>query len=178
MDNARCRWRRLFCFTKGSLAVHLSADWRQRCLFEPLGCKEMNSLAVLSQSFSRAWLFMWDSLHGPQLNPVLPVIAILQRVTLGIKLGMEFCCIEKNIPDTHWLELKGWIHIFLIKSSYPCVQVGTIWDGVSLSPVSYLKWYSLLFFASEQQQERSPWKYIYPQAGKGNGVKESKEANV
>lgn len=82
MDNTRCRWRRLFCFTKGSLAVHLSADWRQRCLFEPLDCKEMNSLAVLSQSFSRAWLFTGDSLHGTQLNPVLPVIAILQRVAL------------------------------------------------------------------------------------------------
>lgn len=178
MDNAHCRWRCLFCFTKGSLAVHLSADWRQRCLFEPLGCKEINSLAVLSQSFSRAWLFMGDSLHGPQLNPVLPVIAILQRVAL-CKSRDGALLHWKNVPDTHWLELKGWIHIFLIKSSCLCFQVGTILDGVSPSPVFYLKYpSSLLFFVSEQQQERSLWKCIYPKARKENGVKESREVNV
>lgn len=35
-----------------------------------------------SQSFSGAWLFMGDSLHGLQLSPVLPVITISQKVEL------------------------------------------------------------------------------------------------
>lgn len=51
----------------------------------------MNSLAVLSQSFSGAQLFMGDALHGPQSSPVLPAIAALQKGALG---GTEFCCIE------------------------------------------------------------------------------------
>lgn len=174
MDNARCRWRRLFCFTKGSLAVHLSADWRQRCLFEPVGCKEMNSLAVLCQSFSRAWLFMGHSLHGPQLNPVLPVIAILQRAALCKSRQGVLLHWKKNIPDTHWLKLKGWIQL----SPPICAFVWVPFWMVFLPALSHLKWHSSLFFVSEQQRERSLWKCIYPQAGKGNGVKASREVNV
>lgn len=173
MDNARCLWRRLFCFTKGNVAVHLSANWRQRCLFEPLGCKEMNSLAALSQSFSGAWLFMGDSLHGPQLSPVLAVIAISQRVALcktrhGVLLHWNSC---PRYPLVSAKRLNS--HLF---NSWPCFQVSTILDGILPSPVCCLKIYSsLLFLTSEQWKEKSLWNHIFMQVGKGNGVKGKKK---
>lgn len=174
MDNALYLWRRLFCFTKGTVAVHLSADWTQRCLFEPLGCKEMNSLAVLSQSFSGAWLFMGDSLHGPQSSPFLPVIAVLQKGGL---------CTTRNGVLLYWNFMFpvpigwSWIHVLLIKSSCPCFLVGAILDGASLGPVCCLRCSSsLLFPAGEPQKERSLWNHTCLKMGKGNnGVKENKE---
>lgn len=63
----------------------------------------------------------------------------------------------------------------LIKSSWPCFQAGTILYGVSLGPVCYPKWYSsLLFLDSEQAERKVPLNHTFPQAGKGNGVKENR----